>query len=107
MDSLKQIVREEVSKYAGSGRGANTLLFPLLDDAHATYAVVGTDEAPRQYKALIAVFARLQDTLVIIEEDNTDKPLVDALEQRGVPRSQIVLAYLGESISDADVPSVQ
>jgi len=33
---------------------------------------------------------------VIIERDDNDPPLVDALRQAGVPRSQIILAYAGE-----------
>jgi hypothetical protein len=36
------------------------------------------------------------------EEDPTDKKLVDALLQRGIPREQIVLAYAGEPIPDAE-----
>jgi sulfur carrier protein ThiS len=39
---------------------------------------------------------------VIIEYDGTDKPLLDALLQRGIPREQIVLAYQGEPIPDAE-----
>ena len=38
----------------------------------------------------------------MIEEDTTDKKLIDALLQRGIPRGQIVLAYEGEPIPDAD-----
>lgn len=32
MDHIKQIVRQEVKKYASGGRGANILLFAILDD---------------------------------------------------------------------------
>jgi len=32
MDILKKTVREEVEKYAAGGRGANILLFAILDD---------------------------------------------------------------------------
>jgi hypothetical protein len=38
--------------------------------------------------------------VVIVEVDNTDKPLVDALVQQGIPREQIVLAYAGETLPD-------
>jgi hypothetical protein len=38
---------------------------------------------------------------VVIEEDSTDKPLVDALMVNGdVPREKIVLAYRGEVLPD-------
>lgn len=54
----------------------------------------------------IVVLARVVDDLVIIEVDNTNKPLIDALEQRGVPRSQIVLAYAGEPVPDEETYSL-
>jgi hypothetical protein len=38
--------------------------------------------------------------VVIVEVDNTDKPLVDALVQQGIPREQIVLVYAGETLPD-------
>jgi KaiC/GvpD/RAD55 family RecA-like ATPase len=34
---------------------------------------------------------------VIIEEDRTDRPLVDELIAAGIPRERIVLAYIGEA----------
>lgn len=48
MDNLKQIVSEEVAKYAGNGRGANIILFPLLDDQRQTYAVNSVDYPTRE-----------------------------------------------------------
>jgi hypothetical protein len=44
-----------------------------------------------------ALFARIIDETIIIESDNTNKPLVDALMDAGVPRTQIILAYAGEA----------
>ena len=41
--------------------------------------------------------ARLDYDRVIIKQDRHDKPLTEALEARGVPPSQIVLAYQGET----------
>lgn len=55
MDTLTQILKEEVSAYAGNGRGANILLFPILDDVHHTYAV---DYPTREDVALVIVLAR-------------------------------------------------
>ena len=45
--------------------------------------------------------ARIVGNRVVIEEDMTDKKLVDALLQRGILRDQIILAYEGEPIPDA------
>lgn len=101
MDPITRIVREEVAKYAGSGRGANIILFPLLDDEHHVYAVNAVDYPTREEVAMVIVLARIVGDRVVIEEDTTDKKLIDALLQRGIPRDQIVLAYAGEPIPDA------
>ena len=101
MEQLKTIVREEVQKYAAGGRGANILLFPILDDERQTYAVNAVEYPKRNEMADVVVLARLVGDKVVIEEDMTDKKLVDALVQRGIARERIVLAYDGEPIPDA------
>jgi hypothetical protein len=102
VDRLTEVVREEVTKYVAGGRGANIILFPLLDDKHQTYAVNAVDYPTREEVALVVVLARVVGDKVVIEEDTTDKKLVDALLQRGIPREKIVLAYAGEPIPDAE-----
>lgn len=101
MDNLKRTVREEVEKYAAGGRGANILLFAILDDKHSIYAVNAVDYPKCDDVAGVVVMARIVGNRVVIEEDTTDKKLVDALQQRGILRDQIVLAYEGEPIPDA------
>ncbi len=98
MDNLKDILREEVAGYAGSGRGANIRLFAILDDERQTYAVNAVRHPEKNRPAGVVVLARIADDKIIIEEDRTDRPLADALIQRGVPRDQIILAYAGEPI---------
>ncbi len=39
---------------------------------------------------------------VVIEQDITDKPLVEELVRAGVPRGQIVLTYAGEPPPDLE-----
>jgi hypothetical protein len=53
----------------------------------------------------LVVFARLVDNKVIIEEDFSDKPLVDKLLRRGIPREQVVLIYQGESYANGAIPN--
>lgn len=96
MDRLNDILREEVELYAGIG--ANCYLFPLLDDKHQTYGINSISYPVRKRPAGVVLLARIQDDKIIIEEDRTDKPLLEALLQRGIPREQIILAYAGESI---------
>jgi len=102
MGILKQIVQEEVEKYAAGGRGANILLFAILDHERGIYAVNAVDYPKREDVAGVVVLARLVGNSVIIEEDMTDKKLVDALQQRGIMRDQIILAYAGEPIPDTE-----
>ena len=101
MDILGQIVREEVEKYVAGGRDANILLFAILDDERGIYAVNAVDYPKRDDVAGVVVMARIVGNRVIIEEDMTDKKLVNALQQRGILGDQIVLAYAGEPIPDA------
>jgi len=101
MDELTKIVREEVRKYAAGGRGANILLFPILDDELKTYAVNAVDYPTRSDSAGVVVLARIVNNKIVIEEDATDKQLIHALMQRGISRDQIILAYAGEPIPDA------
>ncbi len=97
MLTLEKIVRMEVRKYASSGEGANARLFPVLDDEFKTYSVIAVDYPTRTHEAsLVVVLARVVGDKIIIEEDTTDKPLVDALMQKGILRENIILAYAGE-----------
>lgn len=103
MDHIKQIVRQEVKKYVAGGRGANILLFAILDDEQGIYAVNAVDYPNRTDVAGVVVLARVVRNVVVIEEDMTDKKLFRALQQAGIMRDQIVLAYDGEPIPDADM----
>jgi sulfur carrier protein ThiS len=100
MAGLVDIVREEVRKYAAGGRGLNLRLFFVGDELNHIYNVLDVEYPVRHDVAGIVVFARIVGDQVIIEEDTTDKPLVDALMQQGIPREQIVLAYQGEPVPD-------
>jgi hypothetical protein len=100
MDNLNQIVSEEVEKYGSGGRGMR--LFPLLDHLHQVYAVNAVEHPKRTKFAGVIVMARIAGDKVVIEYETTDKPLLDALLQRGIPREQIVLAYQGEPIPDPE-----
>lgn len=102
MDNLTAVLCEEVLKYAAGGRGANILLFPVVDDARQTYSVLAVDYPSRKATAGVVVLARIVGDQVVIEEDTTDKPLIDALLQRGIRHENIILAYENEPIPDAE-----
>lgn len=96
--SLTEITRREVALYAGYSDQSS--LYSILDDTHQIYAVVDVPHWPRTYSTEIVVLARVDGEYVVIEEDTTDKPLVDALMiNANLPRKNIVLAYAGEKLS--------
>jgi hypothetical protein len=93
--SLAQITRREVEMYAGDC--GNCTLYPVLDDDNLTYTVVSMTED--RHSASVVVMAQIVRDMVVILEDTTDKPLMDALMvNAGVPRDKIILAYVGEKV---------
>jgi hypothetical protein len=102
MVDLETVLCEEVRKYAANGTGINLRLLPVLDAERQTFAVIAIDHPLRKAMAGVVVLARIAAGHIIIEEDTTDKPLVDALLQRGVPRERIVLAYAGEPLPETE-----
>lgn len=100
MDTLVDIVREEVLEYASDGVGINIRLFPIFDEVRKIYAVNAVDYPRYDILAGVVVLARVVGDIVVIENDGTDKPLFDALLGRGIPREKIVLAYANEPVPD-------
>jgi hypothetical protein len=94
---LNDIFKDTLLQYVG--KGFDNRSFPLVNEAEQIYAVNIIDTPIRKRKAGVVVIARVDGDRVIIEEDLTDRPLVDALVKAGVPREKIVLAYAGESVS--------
>lgn len=91
-------MREEVEKYAG--HSINAKLYPIFDEKQQIYVVLSVGLDSKHQPARSVVMARIVGEYVVIEADTTDKPLFEALEDRGIPRSQIILAYAGEAKPD-------
>lgn len=100
MAGLADILREEVIEYASDGVGGNIRLFPVCDDKRQIYTVNAVDYPRYKEMADVVVLARVVGDKVVIEHDGTDKPLVEALLYRGIPRDKIILAYAGEPVPD-------
>ena len=94
--TLKEILLEELQGY--TGERLNDFAYLTTNEAEQIYTVV--DIAQVRDKRLVGtvLMARLAGDQVIIELDRHDKLLVDALLARGVPESQIVLAYRGDAL---------
>lgn len=89
--TLKQILIEEMQKYAGEGLNAYSYL--MENEIENLYTIV--DIANVRGKRIIGtvLVARLSDDKIIIELDHNNKLLADALTARGVPEDQLILAY--------------
>lgn len=97
--TLADVTRQEVEKYAVASDDSR--LYPILDDKHKTYAVNVIPFHEQHRPAWVGIMARVVGDYVVIEEDRTDKPLVDALMiNGGVPRDKIILAYKGEKLPE-------
>ena len=91
MASLASIVKEVVFSYASGGLNLRT--YALSNEEQGVYGVNVIDWPERHRSAGVVVLARVEGEQVIIEEDLTDRPLVEALVAAGIPREQIVLKY--------------
>jgi hypothetical protein len=96
--TLADIVQHEVELY-DEGDSFKAQTFALSDMQRQVYAVVVVPDLPRPFPARVIVMARVVGDYVVIDEDTTDKPLVEALMiNGGIPREQIILAYAGETL---------
>lgn len=98
MADLAETVKEVVFWYAGSS--PHTRTFKLANEAEQVYAVTILDTKNRQLDAAVVVIARIEGDRVIIEEDLSDRPLVERLVAAGIPRHKIISAYMGEPIPE-------
>jgi hypothetical protein len=94
---LLEITRNEVEKYEGTSPHAS--IYAIMDDVRKRYAITGIENEPGSDHSWIIVQVRIDGDFVIVDEDGIwDKHFYAALEQAGVPREQVILAYKGEQV---------
>jgi hypothetical protein len=94
---LTRIVQQEIQGYAGSMLKGSSYM--VSNTEQSVFAVVDVpDHYPRKFPVSVAVMARIVGDRVLIDEDTTDRPLVDELVRAGIPREQIICTYIGESL---------
>jgi hypothetical protein len=94
MEPLKSMVRTVLQEYAGEAANGYVALTVNPDETLFTLTAIGTAKGQRFVNT--AVVVSIESNLIIIERDQTDKAVVDALLQAGVAREQIICAYAGE-----------
>jgi len=95
--TLKEILLEELQGY--TGEGLNDFAYLTANEAEQIYTIVDIARVRDRRLVGTVLVARLAGDQVVIELDRHDKLLVDALQARGVPESQIVLAYRGDTFT--------
>jgi hypothetical protein len=92
-EEIVDIVRQEVAAYADVN-GINAKFYYVENTEQQLYAVIAI---PQKWSAsgLITVAVRVDGDRVIIERDNTTKPLYEELLRKGIPDEQIILVYEG------------
>jgi hypothetical protein len=99
MDTLKSIVNQVVAGYAGEG--LNGVSYLTRSDDGNVLTVTDFARIKGKHVTGVSVVVRLVGDLIIIERDQNDKLVLDALTQAGIPRSQIILAYAGEPLPES------
>jgi sulfur carrier protein ThiS len=98
MDTLKQTVREIVKGYAGKViHGYSDM---MENDDGTAFTVLVTTNTKEKYTSGISLVVRIIGNQIIVERDQNDKTVLDALLQAGIPREQIILAYAGEPVPE-------
>lgn len=99
MTTLTDVLEHEIAPYAGEASGGR--LVHLIDRATHLNIVVAMPEHPRVERVFPVIIARVIGDYIVIDEDDTDKPLVNALmANAGIPRERIILTYKGEAFPE-------
>jgi hypothetical protein len=90
MDTLTTTLQS----YARAGLNSRTVL--THNPEHTVYTLVTIPN--RTQAAFVSLLVRRQGDWIIIERDQNDHTLVQALQAAGIPRTRIILTYAGEPL---------
>ena len=91
---LEEILRDQVASYAGpveSQAGMSELFF-VENPQKQVYCIVAPYD-PGYKKTDIALMAHIVDDTIIIDVDKNGDPLIQKLQQAGIPDEQISVAW--------------
>jgi hypothetical protein len=94
----RDILTNVVHEYARFGTGPDGVeTYPVIDHERGTYVtqMSGWDRHRRIHGSIIHL--DLRNGKIWVQHDGTDLPVVDKLEEAGVPRDDIVLGFISPS----------
>ena len=94
METLKETLLRVMAGYAGEALNGD--LYLTTNEDAGVYVVVGIADDVDERVVDAGLVVRLAQEKIVIEYDGNDKPLYKTLIQAGIPRAQIILAYVGE-----------
>jgi hypothetical protein len=95
---LTDVVLSEVEGYAG--KMLNGYAYLTVSPDHSVFTVVSVGKVKDERITNLSLLVRIVGEQVVIEQDDSNKPLVDALVQAGIPLNQIILDYAGEPVPE-------
>jgi hypothetical protein len=98
VDTLKNMVYEVIRGYTAPALNGKTFL--TTNETQDVFAVLFVGTFLNEHIADAGLIVRIEDDVVIVEQDLNNKPFVDAIVQAGIPRDKIVLAYAGETLAN-------
>ena len=91
METLKTVLASYMDALFWQAEGAM-----VVDEAQQLYLTMLIPQ-PNYPLSAQAQMARIDGDFIVIHADYTNRPLVQELVTAGIPRQQIVCAYLGET----------
>jgi hypothetical protein len=94
-NTLREYLKQAIAGYVKPAYNGYTFL--TTDTQETRFVVTGIGQTRSGRVVNAAIIVQLVGDKIIIERDINSKPLVDDLLAIGVPRDQIILAYIGEN----------
>jgi hypothetical protein len=98
MDQLTAILKAAMEGY--TGKALNGYSYLTSNEEQRLFTVVSVGYLPDKRIVETDLIAQVVGEQIVIELDLNSKPLVDALVQQGIPRSQIIPAYAGKPVPE-------
>ncbi len=92
--TLTAILRQEIKKYAGNAATPlGESAFYYTENLEGQVFCITVPHLSSELHATLLLMARIVGDRIVIDIDQMNKPLADALRQAGIPEKQIILAW--------------